>query len=98
MTQMPNSAAAAIATDEIVRLHQFIDGWFRGEISADRFDPDFADALHPEFENIQPSGEVLPRASLLDPIRSAHGVNPDFRISIEELRLLGTWSGLILMG
>lgn len=84
------------AHDEIVRLHRLIDGWFRGDIAADRFDPDFADALHPEFENIQPSGAVLTKADLLDPIHAAHGANPDFRITIEEPRLLDTWPGLIL--
>ena len=84
------------ARDEIVRLHRVIDGWFRGELDATRLEPDFADALHPEFENIQPSGLVLSKADLLEPIRSAHGANPDFRIDIEEPRLLGTWPGLIL--
>lgn len=86
------------ATDEIVRLHQVIDGWFRGDLASDRFDVEFADALHPEFENIQPSGQVLAKADLLDPIRTARGANPDFRITIEEPRLLGIWPGLILAG
>ncbi|MEM7056743.1 MAG: hypothetical protein AAF557_04085 [Pseudomonadota bacterium] len=86
------------ATDEIIRLHRFIDGWFRGETTEDRFQPDFADALHPQFENIQPSGQVLTGADLLDPIRTAHGANPEFRITIEEPRLLGTWPSLILAG
>lgn len=84
------------AHDEVVRLHQVIDGWFRGDISPDRFDPEFADALHPDLENIQPSGAVLTKADLLGPIRAAHGANPDFRITIEEPRLLGVWPGLIL--
>lgn len=84
------------ASAEIERLHDFISGWFRGEIAPDRFQPDFADALHPEFENIQPSGEVLSRAGLLDPIRAARGVNTGFRITIEQPRVLGTWPGLIL--
>lgn len=85
-----------LAIDEVVRLHKVIDGWFRGDLAADRFEPDFADALHPDFENIQPSGLVRSKASLLDPIRAAHGANPDFQIVIEEPRLLGAWPGLIL--
>ncbi|MEM7506816.1 MAG: hypothetical protein AAF415_08715 [Pseudomonadota bacterium] len=92
------SDPAARATDEIIRLHDVIAGWFRGEIPEAEFDQAFAASLAPEFENIQPSGKVLSRADLLDPIRAAHGSNPDFRITIEEPRLLGTWSGLILMG
>ena len=84
------------ARDEIVRLHRVIDGWFRGALPADCFEPDFADALHPAFENIQPSGAFLSRADLLGPIRAAHGANPDFRISIEEPRLVAEYPGLIL--
>ena len=84
------------ARDEIIRLHRVIDSWFRGEMPADRFDPEFSDALHPEFENIQPSGLVRSKADLLEPIRAAHGANPDFRIEIEEPRLLATWPGLTL--
>ncbi len=86
----------ASATAEIERLHDVIAGWFRGEIAADRFDPDFAAALHPEFEIVEPSGRRSTREALLDPIRAAHGANPDFRIAIEEPRLLGTWPGLAL--
>lgn len=88
----------ARAHAEVVRLHQVIDGWFRGDLATDRFTPDFADALHPDFENIQPSGLVRSKADLLDPIRAAHGANPDFRITIEEPRLIATWPGLILFG
>lgn len=88
--------ALSQAAHEIVRLHRFIDGWYRGEHAPDRFDPELADVLHDVFENIQPSGKVLTRASLLAPIRAAHGANPNFRITIEEPRLLGTWPGLIL--
>ena len=84
------------ADAEIIRLHDVIAGWFRGEIKRDRFDPDFADALHPEFENIQPSGKVLAKGDLLGPIHAAHGVNPDFRIEIEAPRLIAAWPGLIL--
>ena len=81
---------------EIERLHSFIAGWFRGEFDRTDFEPGFAQALHPEFENIQPSGAVLSRADLLEPIRQAHGANPDFDIEIEEPRILATWPGLTL--
>lgn len=84
------------AVQEIIRLHDVISGWFRGEIDAARFDPEFAAALHPEFENIQPSGSVLTRDALLEPIRVAHGTNPAFRITIEAPRVLQTWPGLVL--
>ncbi len=88
----------AAATAEIVRLHDVIEGWFTGRLAVDRFEPDFADALHPPFENIQPSGLVSSRADLLDALRAAHGANPDFRITIEEPRLLAVYPRLILAG
>ena len=86
------------ATAEIVRLHDVIEGWFNGRLAQDRFEPDFADALHPEFENIQPSGLVSSRDEILGAIRAAHGANPDFRITIEQPRLLAVYPGLILAG
>ena len=88
--------AAHIAGTEVVRLHAFLGAWFRGDVSSDRFGPDLEDVLHPDFETVQPSGLVLDRTALLDPLRAAYGQNPAFRITIEEPRLLGTWRGLIL--
>lgn len=84
-----------VAIIEIERLHTFISGWFRGEFEQADFEPGFTQALHPQFENIQPSGAVLTRSELLDPIRAAHGSNRDFRITIEEPRILGTWPGFV---
>lgn len=84
------------AKAEIERLHDFISGWFRGELPIDSFDAGFASVLHDEFVNVQPSGAVLARADLLDPIRGAHGANPDFRISIEEPRVIAEYPGAIV--
>ena len=86
------------ATEEIDRLHQVIEGWFRGTLAPDRYEPDFVDALHPDFECIQPSGALLSRADLVGGMQQAHGTNPDFRITIEAPRLIATWPGLILAG
>ena len=84
------------ATTEIERLHDFISGWFRGELPHDSFDAGFADVLHDAFVNVQPSGEVLTRADLLDPIRKAYGVNPDFRIAIEEPSVIAEYPGAVV--
>ena len=92
----PVVQVTAQAVAEIIRLHDFISGWFRGEIAGNRFEPDFASHLHPSFENIQPSGKVLSRADLLEPICAARGNNPDFRIKIEEPRLLAIWAGALM--
>lgn len=81
---------------EIERLHAFISGWFRGEYATEAFDSGFAAALHPDFVNIQPSGEALSRDQLLDPILSAHGANSDFRISIEDARIIAEYPGCVV--
>lgn len=85
-------------TQEVVRLHEFISGWFRGEVSHETFDVAFGDVLHPDFQNIQPSGMLLTKEELLQPIHVAYGSNPDFRINIEASRLIAQYSGQIVMG
>ena len=85
-----------MALAEVVRLHDFLGAWFRGELADDRFEPNFANSLHPDFENVQPAGIALTRNELLEPIRAGRGANLDFQITIEAPRLLGTWPGLIL--
>ena len=84
------------ALAEVVRLHDFLGAWFRGELARDRLEPDFAAALHPDFENVQPAGNVLTRKGIVEGIGNGYGTNPDFQIVIEAPRLLGTWPGLIL--
>lgn len=81
---------------EVVRLHDFLGAWFRGDLTQDRLGPDFADALHPEFENVQPASNILTRDQIVEAIGAAYASNPDFRITIEAPRLLATWPGLIL--
>lgn len=85
---------------EIVRLHRFFEGWFQGTLSRNALEHDLAAALHPDFENIQPAGTVMSRDLLLGAIAKGHGSNPDFRIEIRDVRILGQWpgSGLTLAG
>jgi hypothetical protein len=89
---------------EVERLHDFIAGWFQGTASqADAqtdFESQFTARLHPEFENVQPSGRVLSRENLLKALSGARGSNPDFRIEVRDTRILGHWPdcGLILAG
>jgi len=85
-------------TAEIRRLHVALEAWFHGSMAAERFDRELAEPLHPAFEIVMPSGTRLGRDAMLDGLRAGHGANPDFRITIEEPRLLGTWPGLILAG
>ena len=86
---MNRSGLEALVRNEIVNLHDFIAGWFRGEIanSDDQFEMGFAGHLGAAFQNIQPAGKVLTRDDLINGIRKAHGANPDFRISIHDVAL-----------
>ena len=72
---------------EIESLHDFISAWFRGECAAsdDAFADGFTCRLDQNFINIQPSGEVLTRNDLLEPIRAAYGTNSEFRITISDV-------------
>lgn len=85
-----------VAHMEVVRLHDFLGAWFRGEEGKDTFAASFADVLHDEFENIQPAGAILKRSDLIEQVWNGHGTNPNFQISIEEPRLLGYWPDLLL--
>ena len=78
---------------EIERLHVVIAAWFRGEgeRSDETFERDFTALLHPDFEIVEPSGRVLARAGIVAGIGAAWGTNPDFRIAIEDVRLLAAW-------
>ena len=99
MTQLLDEVRA-----EVERLHDFIAGWFQGTVAqADAeadFEYQFTARLHPEFENVQPSGRVLSRENLLNALSGARGSNPDFRIEVRDTRILGHWPdcGLILAG
>lgn len=86
------------AHEEVVRLHEFIEGWFRGTVAHKTFDVEFADVLDPEFENIQPAGNIWTKSDIVTAIRGATGTNTNFRILIEEPRLLDVWPNLILFG
>jgi hypothetical protein len=87
-----------IAT-EISRLHNFFTQWFAGAIPDDEsmFDREVGDTLVDGFVNIQPAGTMLSRDILLEQIRSGHGKNPAFNISVENVRLHHHLPGDILL-
>ena len=86
---MNRSDLETLVRDEVVTLHDFIAGWFRGEIADTdgRFETGFAAHLGTEFQNIQPAGVVLSKDDIVTGIRKAHGANPDFRITIHDVAL-----------
>lgn len=76
-------------TGEIVALHDFISAWFRGDEPGDRktYEAGFSGRLVSNFINIQPSGKILSKSDLADPIFNGHGSNPDFRIEIKDVEI-----------
>ena len=86
---MTNDEIAEQLDGEVRALHDFIAGWFRGDVARDAnlFEAAFSARLALAFVNIQPSGAILSRDSLIGAIRSGHGRNPDFRIVIEDCTL-----------
>lgn len=100
MSAISDDEALAIATQEIEAVHDFIGAWFRGEPeNTDQvFKDGLADRLHAQLVNIQPGGQTLARADLLDPIRAAYGANPNFHIRISDVTVHFVFNdqGLIL--
>lgn len=71
---------------EVEALHRFISSWIRGEIPNDPivFDAEFVQRFDAAFLNIQPEGRALSRDDLAKSIREGHGLNAEFRITIEN--------------
>ena len=92
---MPKDTTLDLVTGEIERLHRFLEDWLSG--SAPGTDAAFAgglaNALHPDFVNIQPAGIPLGRDLLLEQIRDGHGASPDFRIRIRNVMVRQTLDG-----
>lgn len=74
---------------EIEDVHEFIAAWFRGDVARDDalYDAKLADRVAADLVNIQPSGQVLTRAELVEGIRKGHGSNPAFEIRISDVVL-----------
>ena len=86
---------ASIAT-EVDRLHQFFVAWFSGTADNDPavLERELLSALGPELRYVLPGGECLARATLAEGLGQAHGINPEFRIKIDEVRLTASQGSL----
>lgn len=69
-----------ICFSEVERLHDFFQGWFRGDLAGDDFAGCEA-ALAPGFAIVTPGGDLVRRDELLAALRRHHGKEPrDFAI------------------
>lgn len=75
---------------EIRALHRAIADWFNGALpnTDAAFETHLGARIDPGLINIQPSGQALTAPDLLGPMRASHGANPDFRIRIDNVRLI----------
>ena len=75
---------------EVESMHDVLAAWFRGDEKADgeHFQEILIDRFAPELRIIYPSGTMLTRDELFDPVFAAHGSNPPFRVAIRDFRLV----------
>jgi hypothetical protein len=92
---MPNALETEVR-DEIVALHEFFVGWFSGRLSESSFEVEFTRRFDPEFVLIPPAGVLLNLRDLQQGLRARHGSNPNFGITIRNIRVLWVRDDLVL--
>jgi len=71
---------------EIVELHEFFAGWFRGELEDSAF-VRFESVMARDFEMVAPSGVVLGREHIVEGVRGKRGSEGEgFAIEIRDVR------------
>ena len=91
-----NSNLELRVRNEIEELHEFFVGWFSGEAPVDSFEAEFLSRFDQKFILIPPAGNFLSLAELQSSIYQNHATNPDFRISIRNVKIQGIWDGIVL--
>lgn len=86
----------SLVREEIEDLHAFFVGWFSGTLEQSVFDSAFMARMDPELVLIPPAGNVLELDELEAGLRKGHGANPDFRIAIQNVRVLRSWDHHVL--
>jgi hypothetical protein len=88
--------AAAVLT-EIDGLHRFFTDWFLGRCPRDRAGfARCADALAPDFAQVDPAGRLRRRGALLTALWAAHGCHARFAIRIRRPAVRLAHDGLAL--
>ncbi|MCR9096545.1 MAG: hypothetical protein NXI30_20155 [bacterium] len=83
-------ALAREVAAEVEAFHDYLSAWFRGDVPRDDavFDRNLSARWPTAMINIQPSGIAHPGRTILEKIRAEYGSNPDFRITIEDVRVV----------
>jgi hypothetical protein len=71
-----------LAKREVVALHEFFVGWFRGELAESAF-ASCEDAFAADFRMVTPEGAVHEREAIVARLRAARGrLPPDFSVDV----------------
>ncbi len=75
-------------TREVIALHQFFEGWLKGELPKDQsVYTRFVNVVGAGFVLISPNGTLTEREPLLKSLYEAHSSRQNFRIWIEKPQL-----------
>lgn len=87
-----------LATREIVRFHEQIGKWFRGEMSPNEKEEMMAlTAFHAAFQMISPSGACKNRSELESWLPSVYAGKPGILVEVARIKVRFEQAGTILM-
>ena len=81
---------------EIEALHQFFVGWFSGALPPHSFETSFLPRFSQDLVFIPPAGHQLGLEELAASVRKGHASNPDFRVSIRNVRICREFPTLVI--
>lgn len=85
------------AEQEIRRFHDVLVAWFTGDMDQGAFDHSIDAVVHPDFHWVSPSGQDVTRQDILEGLKSGHGSNPDFKITVDDVRLVASDGNLAVL-
>jgi hypothetical protein len=95
---MRDDPLGELARNEVLALHHFFVGWFRGDLPVSAFAACEA-AFAPDFAMIGPDGLLHDREDVLTRLRGAHGAfPPSFAIAVHDVTPLWSAGDAMLLG
>jgi len=73
---------------EISRMHGSIEGWVRGVLPEQAFEAEISGHIAPQFEIVEPNGQIVTRDQAMNGLFKFRGGNPGFRITIDEAEIV----------
>ena len=82
---------------EVEDLHRFFVGWFRGDLPASDFEPQFLARFSPDLVFVPPAGRLLGLQDLASMVRDGYASNPDFAVQIRNVTIRRELAGHALL-